>query len=178
MTDDNAGNGATEAGEAGGAGTDGGAAPGITFEIGHQYIKDLSFEVPGAPGVFENKAAPEVKVNVDVGAKALDGDSYEVTLTLEARGQSGSVSLFIVELAYAGLFRVADVPQEHLQPLLLIEAPRLLFPFARNVVAGVTRDGGLPPLMISPIDFVAMYRNRAAAQQRQAGATSDSETAG
>lgn len=172
MTDDNAGNGATDA--SAGAGDTG--APAVTFEIGHQYVKDLSFEVPGAPAVFENQVAPEVKVNVDVGARALDGGSHEVVLKLEARGQSGESPLFIVELAYAGLFRVADVPPEHLQPLLLIEAPRLLFPFARNIVASVTRDGGLPPLMISPIDFVAMYRNRVAAQQRQAEAAPAGES--
>lgn len=166
MTDDNAGNGAAEAT---GAISGDDATQGITFEIRHQYIKDLSFEVPGAPGVFATPTAPEVNVKVDVGAETLDDGAYEVTLKLEASGKTGEAPLFIVELAYAGLFQISDAPPDHLQPLLLIEAPRLLFPFARNVVAGVTRDGGLPPLMISPIDFVAMYRNRVAAQQRQAG---------
>lgn len=147
-----------------------GAAPGgaPTFEVGHQYIKDLSFEVPGAPGIFRTQqAAPEVNVNVDVTVEPLDEGNYEVALTLEARGGAKDGPLFVTELVYAGLFRVVDVPADQLQPLLLIEAPRLLFPFARNIVAGVTRDGGLPPLMVSPIDFVSLYRQRLAKQQEK-----------
>lgn len=142
-------------------------AAGATFEIGHQYIKDLSFEVPGAPGVFRTHATPEVSVNVDVTVERLDDRNYEVALKLDARGAAEGTPLFIVELVYAGLFRLGEVPQEQIQPLLLIEAPRLLFPFARSVVASVTRDGGLPPLMVAPIDFVGLYRRRMAQQQEQ-----------
>lgn len=177
MTNDTSGGGASGA-QGGGAESGAGGASSITFDIRHQYIKDLSFEIPGAPGVFAKQSSPDVKVNVDVAADALDGNAYEVILKLDASGQSGDAPLFIVELSYAGLFHIADVPKEHMQPLLLIEAPRLLFPFARNIIAGVTRDGGLPPLMISPIDFVTMYRNRLSAQQGETAAPRNGESAG
>lgn len=146
------------------------AAQGPRFEIIHQYIKDLSLEVPGAPQVFQSPSQPEVAVNVDVGVQPAGGNDYEIVLRIDARGEAGGSQLFIVELAYGGLFRTeGEIPQDHLQALLMIEAPRLLFPFARNVIASVTRDGGLPPLMISPIDFVQLFRNRIARAQADAG---------
>jgi preprotein translocase subunit SecB len=155
-----------------------GAAQGPKFEIVHQYIKDLSLEVPGAPQIFQTQSPPEVAVNVDVGVQPAGENDYEIVLRIDARGQSGGNQLFIVELAYGGLFRTAgEVPQEHLQALLMIEGPRMLFPFARNVVATVTRDGGLPPLMISPIDFVQMFRNRIARAQEEAAAQGDGDGA-
>ena len=141
-------------------------AQGPKFEVLHQYIKDLSLEVPGAPQVFQSQTSPEVSVKVDVGVQPAGGSDYEIVLRIEAQGQTGGQPLFIVELAYGGLFRTAgDIPQDHLQALLMIEGPRLLFPFARNVVASVTRDGGLPPLLISPIDFVQLFRDRIAQAQ-------------
>lgn len=148
-----------------------GAAQGPKFEIIHQYIKDLSLEVPGAPQVFQTQSPPEVAVNVDVGVQPAGGSDYEIVLRIDARGQSGGDPLFIVELAYGGLFRTSEeVPQEHLQALLMVEGPRLLFPFARNVVATVTRDGGLPPLMIGAIDFMKLFRDRIARAQAEAAA--------
>ncbi len=148
-----------------------GAAQGPRFEIVHQYIKDLSLEVPGAPQIFQTQSSPEVAVNVDVGVQPAGDNDYEIVLRIDARGQSGGNQMFIVELAYGGLFRtVGDIPQEHLQALLMIEGPRMLFPFARSVVASVTRDGGLPPLMISPIDFVQLFRNRMERAQAEAAA--------
>lgn len=149
-----------------GAATGPGAAP--TFEVGHQYIKDLSFEVPGAPKVFQTQAMPQVSVNVDVAVERLDDANYEVALKLEANGKTDDGPLFIAELVYAGLFRLGDIPADQIQPLLLIEAPRLLFPFARSIMAGITRDGGMPPLMVSPIDFVGLYRRRLEQQQAEA----------
>lgn len=147
------------------------AAQGPKFEILHQYIKDLSLEVPGAPQVFQGNEAPEVAVNVDVGVQPAGEGDYEIVLRVDARGQKSGDPLFIVELAYGGLFRTSgDIPQEHLQALLMVEGPRLLFPFARNVVASITRDGGLPPLLISPIDFVQLFRDRIARAQAEAGA--------
>lgn len=151
-----------------GAGAGGAAGGAATFEVGHQYIKDLSFEVPGAPRIFRTQqVTPEVNVNVDVTVEPLDEGNYEVALKLEARGSAEEGPLFVAELVYAGLFRLADVPADQVQPLLLIEAPRLLFPFARNILAGMTRDGGLPPLMVTPIDFVGLYRRRLAQQQEK-----------
>ena len=155
-----------------------GAAQGPKFEIIHQYIKDLSLEVPGAPQIFQTQSAPEVAVNVDVGVQPAGDNDYEIVLRIDARGQSGGSQLFIVELAYGGLFRIGgEVPQEHLQALLMIEGPRMLFPFARNVVATVTRDGGLPPLMVSPIDFVQLFRNRIARAQEEAAAQGNGDGA-
>ncbi len=139
------------------------SAVGPRFEIRHQYIRDLSFEVPDAPKVFENlAAAPEVAVNVAVSPRQLGEQDHEVVLKIEARGSFGGSPMFIAELEYAGLIRLHNIPAEHVEPMLHIEAARLLFPFARNVVAAVTRDGGLPQLMITPIDFAALYQRRLA----------------
>jgi preprotein translocase subunit SecB len=153
-----------------------GAAQGPTFEIVHQYVKDLSLEIPGAPQIFQNASQPEVAINVDVGVQPVADNDYEIVLRIDARGQSGGNQMFIVELAYGGLYRVVgDIPQDHLQALLMVEGPRMLFPFARSVVATVTRDGGLPPLMISPIDFMQLFRDRVARAQAEAGAQVDGD---
>jgi len=140
---------------------DAGAPPPLV--VNGQYIKDLSFEVPGAPGIFGEMASkePQISVNVEVLAKAAQENLFEVTLHIVAECKVGDSVAFVCELAYAGLFTI-NVPREHLQPILLIECPRLLFPFARNIIADATRDGAFPPLMLSPVDFAAMYRNRIA----------------
>jgi preprotein translocase subunit SecB len=133
-----------------------------------QYIKDLSFENPGAPqSMRPSETAPKLDVNVNVSARPQSETEFEIELKLEARATRGDETLFIVEVSYAGLFQVRNVPQEHIQPVLLIECPRLLFPFARQIVADATRHGGFPPLMIDPVDFAALYRQRVA----QAAAT-------
>lgn len=139
-----------------------------------QYVKDLSFENPRAPMSLQKRdATPAINIGVNVGAKAMSETDYEVTLSLEAKAEENTDVNFHVELAYAGVVRVENMKQEHVQPFLLIEGPRLLFPFARQIVADAVRDGGFPPLMIDPIDFVGLYRKnleRAQAQQQQAGA--------
>ncbi len=131
------------------------------LQVNAQYIKDLSFEVPGAPAIFVEltKAQPEVNVQVNLHADALQVGVHEVTLHLNLEAKVGGKTAFIVDLTYAGIFSVR-VPDEHLQPMLLIECPRLLFPFARNIVADVVRDGGFPPILLQPIDFVALFRAR------------------
>jgi preprotein translocase subunit SecB len=122
-----------------------------------QYVKDLSFENPAAPQSLQpSQQPPQVQVNVDVGGRALGGDAYESTLQINARGVRGSETIFVVELTYAGLFQLRGFPEDQLQAVLLIECPRILFPFARAVIADATRDGGFPPLMINPIDFAQM----------------------
>ena len=143
-----------------------------------QYIKDLSFEVPHAPEVYATlRTQPSVNINLDVQARALqDGQNvFEVVLSIkvEARepAQNGGGEgrpVFIVDLQYAGVFTVSNVPPNAVEPLLLIECPRLLFPFARNVLSDVTREGGFPPVLLQPIDFVALWQARRA--QGQAGA--------
>lgn len=135
-----------------------------------QYVKDLSFENPGAPrSLRPSDQQPKLDVNVNVNARPESQSEFEVELKLEATAQRGTDTLFIVEVSYAGLFQVRNVPQEHMHPLLLIECPRLLFPFARQVVADATRHGGFPPLMIDPVDFAALYRRRVAELAGQQG---------
>ncbi|MBB3997565.1 protein-export chaperone SecB [Aureimonas pseudogalii] len=133
-----------------------------------QYIKDLSFESPKAPASLRGQArAPGINIGVNVGANAVAGSEgeYDVRLTLNARAGEGADTLFHVELEYGGVFRLEHFPQEHMLPLLFIECPRLLFPFARQIVADVTRNAGFPPLMIDPIDFSALFTQRMAEER-------------
>lgn len=169
MTDTN-GNGVA-AGDGAGAPADEQAQPPGIHVLG-QYIKDLSFENPGAPrSLRPSDKAPKLDINVNVNAKPQSATEFEIELKLEAKAMRGKESLFIAEVTYAGLFQIRNVPQEHMHPLLLIECPRLLFPFARQIIADATRQGGFPPLMIDPVDFAALYRQRLAevsVQQRAA----------
>ena len=128
-----------------------------------QYIKDLSFENPGAPNSLRaSDKAPALEVNVNVNARPMSETDFEIELKLEANARRGDETLFITEITYAGLFQIRNVPQEHIHPIILIECPRLLFPFARQILADATRQGGFPPLMIDPVDFAALYRQRVA----------------
>jgi len=137
-----------------------------------QYVKDLSFENPRAPQSLQpNQARPEVQIRVDVRAQPMEAERYEVSLQLHVDAKAGDDTAFMVELTYGGVFGLLNIPQDSLQPLLLIECPRLLFPFARRIVADATRDGGFPPLLIDPIDFVTLYRRR----QQQAQPVRQSE---
>ena len=138
-----------------------------------QYVKDLSFENPSAPNrPPEAERSPDITVNVQVEVRRLDETNFEVNLQITASARHEEKPVFLVELTYAGVFTLIGIPQEALEPALLVECPRLLFPFARRIVADVTRDGGFPPLMLAPIDFLALYRNRQVqtAQEQAAGA--------
>lgn len=139
-----------------------------------QYIKDLSFENPNAPGGFANEA-PQINVGVDVRVAGQKEDDYEIELRLTADAKVNEQQVFLVELVYGAVFRLENIPAQGLQPVLLIECPRILFPFARRIVADMTRDGGFPPLMIDPIDFAGLYRQKLekaqADQQATAGNT-------
>lgn len=132
-----------------------------------QYVKDLSFENPNAPAVYQWQAQPEIEVQFNIGAFKLNDEVHEVTLKIDVAARSEGNTAFQVELVYAGLFGLRNIPEEQLQPFLLAEAPRLLFPFARRVVADAVLDGGFPPLMLDPIDFGALYMQRAAQQQAE-----------
>ena len=139
------------------------AAP--IFGVLTQYLKDLSFESPRAPDIFlAQDRNPQVAADVKVEARPLGQDVYEVELSIEASAKSGDDPVFVIECLYAGVFQISGLPQEHIGPFLMIECPRLLFPFARNIVADATRDGGFPPLMLQPVDFVELYRKRVEAQ--------------
>lgn len=140
----------------------------FSITVNAQYIKDLSFENPNAPKSLMAAAqgkAPNVDVNINVEATKLNEDSYEVTLKVKGEAKQEKDIAFIVELSYAAIMTIKGVPQEQLQPVLMIEGPRLVFPFARQVVADATREGGFPPLLINPIDFVAMYQQNVQAQK-------------
>jgi preprotein translocase subunit SecB len=126
-----------------------------------QYIKDLSFENPRAPQSLIEQKQPQLTLNVNVATRQFEARTFEVSLTLEASAQTPEKDpLFVLELVYAGTVTLGEVPQDAFGPLLLIETPRLLFPFARAIVANVTREAGFPPLNIAPVDFVALYRQQ------------------
>jgi preprotein translocase subunit SecB len=133
-----------------------------TLQLIGQYIRDLSFE---NPGIGMQVQRPQIDLAVDLQARRAEANQYEVMLKLRVTAADNSRTMFLLELAYGGMFMLNNVPEDSIQPILLIECPRLLFPFARRIVADVVRDGGLPPLMIEPIDFVALYRSKMAESQ-------------
>ena len=134
-----------------------------------QYVKDLSFENPNAAEVLaQNAGQPNVDVGVNVNAVKLNDEQFEVALRLTADAKADEKQLFLVELTYAGMVSVQGANEQEINPMVMIEGPRLLFPFARAVIANITREGGFLPLNIQPIDFVAVYRANIAAQQQQA----------
>ncbi len=164
-------------------------APPLMVNI--QYVKDLSFEVPNAPAIYTTlRSAPRVDINLDVQARRVqEGQNvYEVSLEIRAEAtempadadpavpQAGPASggrVFLAELSYGGIFTLSGVPDNAVEPVLLVECPRILFPFARNILADVTREGGFPPVLLQPIDFVALWQSRraqaAAAEAAAAG---------
>lgn len=139
-----------------------------------QYVKDLSFEVPGAPQIFTQlKSQPQVSINLDVQARRVsEGQNvFEVAIVIraeahdtssQANGQAASPAptVFVAELTYAGVFTLTGLPDNAVEAVLLVECPRILFPFARNILSDVTRDGGFPPVLLQPIDFVALWQSR------------------
>ena len=126
-----------------------------------QYCKDFSFENPNAPRSLQpQNQGPQINLQVNVNAKQLAEADFEVDLTLEGDAKTGEEVLFAFELTYSGVFRVRNIPADQLHPVVMIECPRLLFPFARQIVADAVRNGGFPPLFIDPIDFAQLYRQR------------------
>ena len=153
-----------------------GAAP--TLNVLAQYIKDFSFENPNAPhSLTQREKGPNININVNVNANPLNDNDYDVNLSINAEAKDGDTVVFNAELIYGGVFRVQGFPQEHMLPLLFIECPRLLFPFARQIIADATRSGGFPPLMIDPIDFAQMFQARMAEEQAKAKVQAPSGTA-
>jgi len=137
-----------------------------SFVVKGQYIKDLSFENPHAPqSLMATNLRPSIDVNVDLKAQKMQENVYEMTLHIAARAIADGNTMFLVDLAYAGIFQIANIPPEHVEPVILVDCPFVLFPFARRVIADVSRDGGFPPLMLDPIDFHALYlQNRQKAE--------------
>lgn len=132
------------------------AAPAV--RVLGQYLKDLSFENPNAPQSLMQQ--PDINVAVNVNARNISGSDFEVELHLDAKATHQEKVIFAAEIVYAGTFRLENFPQQVLHPAVLIECPRMLFPFARQIMAEATRNGGFPPLMLDPIDFAALYQRR------------------
>ena len=134
------------------------------FIINTQYLKDLSFENPKAPDslkIFDSK--PEIKIDVDINSKPLKNhgvDIYEVDLVIKGATNIKNEVMFLIEATYSGIFTIKNAPDDVLEKVLLIECPKFLFPFLRTIIANNTRDGGFPPLMITPIDFVGLYESK------------------
>ncbi len=157
--------------------TDAAAAGQPHIGITHQYVKDLSFENPNAPeSLLSGQELPRIEVNVDVNARAAQDSRFEVSLRVTASAKQDDATIFLVEVIYAGLFVLQNIPQDQIQAVCLIECPRLLFPYARRVVSDLTRDGGFPPLLLDPIDFAELFRHHMA-QQQQASAAGDKPAA-
>ncbi len=140
-------------------GSSGSGAGGPLVTVRTQYIKDLSFENPGAPrSLADSETPPNIQVNVDVEAKPFPQNHYEVALHITATAKREEASLFMIELVFAGLFALENIPRDRIENVCLVECPRLLFPFARRIIADNTREGGFPPLLLDPIDFARLLR--------------------
>jgi len=154
--------------------SNGGAEPGAAtprFSVLAQYIKDFSFENPNAPRTLAPQQVPNISLQVNIAVRQLAPNDYEVGLTLEGSAGEGAAALFKFELNYAGVVRLENIPAEQVQPLVMIEGPRLLFPFARQIIADSVRGGGYPALYVDPIDFHALYLKRVAASAAPAAPT-------
>ena len=155
--------------------TNGGPAPAANplpqLNVVAQYIKDFSFENPNAPqSMAPAGQPPHIAIQINVNAKPLAENDIEVTLKLDGKAERDGSLMFSFELEFAGVFRVVNVPQESLNAIVLIECPRLLFPFAREIIATTVRNGGFPPLLLDPVDFVGLYRQKMEQMEPQSAA--------
>jgi preprotein translocase subunit SecB len=156
----------TTSGNGGPAQTPAGAPTQPQLNVLGQYIKDFSFENPNAPSsLTPTQTQPAIQIQINVGVQQLAETDYEISLKLDGKADSSGSVLFAFDLTFAGVFRIQNVPQESLQPIIMIECPRLLFPFAREIVATSVRNGGFPPLLLDPVDFVSLYQQRVAQVQ-------------
>ena len=149
----------------------------IQITILGQYIKDLSFENPTPAQTIQKLSTeqPAMNINVNLNAQQVGEDIYEVDLKVTATAKSNEETAFVAELLYSGLFGIKNLPENQLQPFLMVEAPRQIFPFARRILSDVTRDGGFPPLMLEPIDFAGLYQQQLAQANAQNEAAADSD---
>ena len=162
MTDIDAGNGASPEAL--------GQAEGPGIRILAQFVRDLSFENPRVPETLRGGAPqPQIDLGIEMNARAREDGYFEVDLKLSAKAQRDDGPVFMVELLYGGVFQIAGVEQEDMEPVLLIECPRYLFPFARRIIADITSEGGYPPFLLDPIDFAGVYQARKASENEQVG---------
>lgn len=157
-------------GNGGGPAAPGEGAPALHAMV--QFTKDFSFENPNAPrSLGPQDKPPNISIQVNVNAKQLAEHDFEVNILLEGSAGQNNETLFKFELDYAGIFRLSNIPPENMHPVVMIECPRLLFPFARQIIAEAVRGGGFPPLYIDPIDFAALYQSRMSDIAQAGGAT-------
>jgi preprotein translocase subunit SecB len=143
-----------------------GQQPQAQFRVIAQYTKDFSFENPNAPqSILQHPPQPAMTVQINVNPKQLSNTDFEVELKLDGKAEVNGSILFAFDLVYAGVFHLQGIPQESVGPLIMIECPRILFPFAREIIASAIVGGGFPPLLLDPVDFVALYQQRAAQMQ-------------
>ena len=156
--------------DVGSNGQEGVASSQPSISVIAQYVKDLSFENPRAPDVLRATASqPQIDMGVEMNARGREDGLFEVDLKLSARASREDGPVFFVELLYGGLFAIEGVPPEEMEPVLLVECPRFLFPFARRIIGDVTTDGGFPPFLLDPIDFAGVYAARKAQAEMEAG---------
>ena len=135
-----------------------------SFSIEKVYVKDLSLEVPNAPAIFLEEGSPEISVQLQTGLQGLGGDAYSVILTVTVTSKLGDKTLFLVEVAQAGIFRISNVPDENLEPLLAVACPNILFPYAREVISEQAARAGFQPVLLQPVNFEALYAQQRAQQ--------------
>jgi preprotein translocase subunit SecB len=141
-----------------------------SFAIEKLYVKDLSLEVPNAPEIFLERDSPEVAIQLQTGVQTLAEGAYEVTLTVTVTAKLGEKTVFLVEVGQAGIFRIRNVPEENIAPLLSIACPNILFPYAREVVSEMATRAGFAPVVLQPVNFEALYAARAQQEQEAAAA--------
>jgi preprotein translocase subunit SecB len=162
------GNGGPAQGSGNGGPAQAAAGPQPALKVLGQYIKDFSFENPNAPrSLTPTQMQPQIAIQINVSVQQLAETDYEVALKLEGKAENSGSILFAFDLTFSGVFRVENVPAPQVQPIVMIEWPRILFPFAREIVATAVRNGGFPPLLLDPVDFVALYQQRMAQMQAQ-----------
>lgn len=148
------------------------------FRMQKMYTKDLSFENPNAPDVFTSQQNPKVDINMSLKNKALGNDNYEVMITVNAKvsNNEDAKTLFILELEHAGVFLLKNIPAEHMQMVLAVDCPTMLFPFTRQLISQATVDGGFIPFMMEPVNFLALYQNAVKQRDAQQKAAADQPT--
>ena len=144
------------------------------FSIEKINTKDVSLEVPNAPEIFLEQESPEVNVQLQIGVKKLGDDIYEVTLTVTVTAKIGEKTVFLVEVGQGGIFRIKNVPEDNMAPLLSIACPNILFPYARETVASLITSAGFAPVVLQPVNFEALYASRAQQEQQAAEAAAPS----
>ena len=135
------------------------------FSIEKIYVRDLSLEVPNAPQVFMSNDAPQLEVQLSQAVQSMDGALFEVTLNVTVTAKAGDKTVFLVEVAQAGIFQIRNVPQSELDPILGMVCPNVLFPYARETVSDTVKRAGFPPVLLAPVNFEALYQQRMAEQQ-------------